>query len=299
MLLTQLEYFVAVARERHFGRAAAVSFVSASALSESIRKLETELGVPLVRRGRAYEGLTPEGEAVLVWAQRMLADHRALRDEVGVAAGRLNATVRLGVIPSGVAIATELVTELSRAHPLVRARITTGMTSEQIVAGLRRFELDAGLIHPSASTEGDLLVTHVRHERLVAVTAGGSVDPEPIEGAELVRLPLCLLQPGMRARRVIDDALAAHGLEARPRVEADSVEALLALARTGSWTAVVPISALPGGGESADLRVIELIRPEITLPLALARLAEEPRSPLSSALDKALDTLLQDTDRRT
>ncbi len=96
VLFTQLEYFVAVAREEHFGRAAAASFVSASAPSESIRKLETERGVPLVRRGRSFQGLTPEGEAVLVWARRMIADHRALKDVVSTAAGRLNGVVRVG-----------------------------------------------------------------------------------------------------------------------------------------------------------------------------------------------------------
>ncbi len=60
MLLRQLEYFVALAQERHFARAAAACFVSQPALSESIRKLEQELKVPLVRRGQKFEGLTPK-----------------------------------------------------------------------------------------------------------------------------------------------------------------------------------------------------------------------------------------------
>ena len=64
MFPRQLEYLVALDRERHFGRAAAACHVSQPALSEAIRSLERELGVPLVVRGRRFEGLTPEGERV-------------------------------------------------------------------------------------------------------------------------------------------------------------------------------------------------------------------------------------------
>src|SRR6478735_3425407 len=118
MQLTQLEYFVAVAREQHFGRAAASCFVSPSALSEAIRKLEIELGVPLVRRGRVFEGLTPEGGRALVWARRALAADRALRDELAAAQEKLSSEVRFGVIPSAVNRAATLLTALTSRHPL-------------------------------------------------------------------------------------------------------------------------------------------------------------------------------------
>src|ERR1700735_201182 len=82
MLFRQLEYFVALAQERHFARAASLCYVSQPALSEAIRKLESELNVPLVRRGRKFEGLTPEGERLVPWARRILADRDALMQEV-------------------------------------------------------------------------------------------------------------------------------------------------------------------------------------------------------------------------
>ncbi|MFJ8958540.1 LysR family transcriptional regulator [Lentzea sp. NPDC102401] len=82
MLLRQLEYLVALARERHFGRAAEACHVSQPSLSAAISKLERELGVPIVSRGRRFESLTPEGERVLLWAHRMLADRDALRQDL-------------------------------------------------------------------------------------------------------------------------------------------------------------------------------------------------------------------------
>jgi DNA-binding transcriptional LysR family regulator len=82
MLFRQLEYFVALAREQHFARAATACYVSQPALSEAIRKLEHELDVPLVRRGRTFRGLTPEGERLVLWARRIIADRDALKQEV-------------------------------------------------------------------------------------------------------------------------------------------------------------------------------------------------------------------------
>lgn len=82
MLFRQLEYFVAVASERHFARAAEKCFVSQPALSAAIAKLERELNVTLINRGRSFEGLTPEGERLVVWARRILAEHDAFKAEV-------------------------------------------------------------------------------------------------------------------------------------------------------------------------------------------------------------------------
>jgi DNA-binding transcriptional LysR family regulator len=79
VLFRQLEYFVAVARERHFARAAEACYVWQPALSASIAKLERELNVTLINRGHNYEGLTVEGERLVVWAKRILAEQEAFK----------------------------------------------------------------------------------------------------------------------------------------------------------------------------------------------------------------------------
>ena len=88
MFIRQLEYLAALDRERHFGRAAAACHAAQPTLSAGIRSLERELGVPLVRRGREFEALTPEGELILGWAQRALADLESLQQEAQPAARR-------------------------------------------------------------------------------------------------------------------------------------------------------------------------------------------------------------------
>ena len=79
MLFRQLEYLVAVARARHFARAAEAYYVWQPALTESIAKLERELNVTLINRGHNYEGLTPEGERLVVWAQRISPNKKRSR----------------------------------------------------------------------------------------------------------------------------------------------------------------------------------------------------------------------------
>ena len=85
MLFRQLEYFVAVASEQHFARAAEACYVSQPALSASIAKLERELNVTLINRGHKYQGLTAEGERLVVWAKRILAEQEAFKAEAAAA----------------------------------------------------------------------------------------------------------------------------------------------------------------------------------------------------------------------
>ena len=284
MLLTQLEYFVALARERHFGRVAAACHVTQSALSEAIRKLETELGTPLIQRRRSFEGLTPEGERVLVWARKIVDDHRALVDEVSGASAGLSGEIRLGVIPSATTVAADLLGVLGSAHPDLRARCVTSLSSEQIIDRIHRFELDAGLIHPSVAERDSVLLTPVGDERLVVVGSADVLAGEgPILAAELAELPLCLLDVSMRGRQVLDRQLERHGVRLTPRIVTDSVESLLALARTGRWATVVPASAV-GGLVHPRLRIRELIEPEVTLSIVLAVRAEDPQPPATRAI---------------
>lgn len=103
--------------ERHFARAAAACYVSQPALSEAIRKLESELNVPLVRRGQKFEGLTPEGERLVPWARRILADREALTQEVTALRAGLTGELRLGVVPAASTTVALLTDPFCAAHP--------------------------------------------------------------------------------------------------------------------------------------------------------------------------------------
>ena len=78
-MIDKLEYLLALAQEKHFGRAAAASGVSQPTLSAGIKQLEEALGVMLVQRGSRFLGFTAEGERTLDWARRIVGDARAMR----------------------------------------------------------------------------------------------------------------------------------------------------------------------------------------------------------------------------
>ncbi|WP_304997044.1 LysR family transcriptional regulator [Cryobacterium sp. TMT1-66-1] len=118
MLFRQLEYFVAVARERHFAHAAAACHVSQPALSAGISKLEQELNVSLINRGHAFEGLTPEGELVVMWAKRIVAERDTLKAEVHALKSGVTGVLRLGVVPSASTTVALPVAAFCAAHPL-------------------------------------------------------------------------------------------------------------------------------------------------------------------------------------
>ena len=99
-MIDKLEMFIALANERHFGRAAEAVGVTQPSLSGAIRQLEDQLGVQLVYRGSRFQGLTPEGQRVLDWARRIVGDMRALKDEMRSVHAGLSGNLRIGVIPT-------------------------------------------------------------------------------------------------------------------------------------------------------------------------------------------------------
>ncbi|TSD98112.1 LysR family transcriptional regulator [Skermania sp. ID1734] len=286
MLFRQLEYFVALARERHFARAASACYVSQPALSEAIRKLEQELKVPLVRRGRTFEGLTPEGERLVLWARRILADHDALKQEVTALQTGLTGDLRLGVIPAAAGTVALLTDPFCAEHPLVRVQLEASMRSADIIDRIRRFELDAGIIYPDRQDTGDLAITHLYEEQHVLVASSELLGGQSstISWPDALELPMCLLAHGMRGRQLIDDALAGRDLVVTPQLETDSVVALLAHVSTGRWATIIPQTWLQTLRPPAGTRVRRLDSPSITARVVLVTAAAQPGSVLTRAL---------------
>ena len=100
MQMRHLRYFVALADERHFGRAAASCHVSQSTLSAALRLLEEEIGAPLVERDKRFKGLTAEGVALVDWARRILAERRRLDQEIAALHDGLSGELKLGAVPA-------------------------------------------------------------------------------------------------------------------------------------------------------------------------------------------------------
>lgn len=280
MLFRQLEYFVAVAREKHFARAAEACFVSQPALSIAIAKLERELNVTLINRGHTYEGLTPEGERLVVWAKRILAEHDAFKAEVAVMQSGITGTLRLGTGPT-VSTTTGLpVAAFCAMHPLARVKVCSRLSSAELVRQLRDFELDAAIAHFGPDDREGLELLPLYEEQYVLLVSGEHLVPAKptITWAEAAQLPLALLTPDMRFRQFIDDAFESCGAVATPQVETDSVASLCAHVATGAWASVVPhtwLNAMPMAGGT---RAVRLVEPDARAQISVAIHAATPGS---------------------
>ncbi|MFE1856807.1 LysR family transcriptional regulator [Streptomyces sp. NPDC059489] len=285
MLFRQLEYFVAVAREKHFARAADACYVSQPALSIAIAKLERELNVTLINRGRNFEGLTPEGERLVVWAKRIIAEHDAFKSEVAVMQSGVTGTLRLGTGPT-VSTTTGLpVAAFCAMHPLARVKVCSRLSSAELVRQLRDFELDAAIAHFGPDDREGLEMLPLYEEQYVLLVSGEQlVPPAPtITWAEAAQLPLALLTPDMRFRQFIDNAFESSGVTATPQVETDSVASLCTHVSTGAWASVVPhtwLSAMPVTGGT---RAVRLVEPNARAQISVAIHAATPGSVVARA----------------
>ncbi|GEL20915.1 LysR family transcriptional regulator [Pseudonocardia asaccharolytica DSM 44247 = NBRC 16224] len=289
MLIRQLEYLVALGREQHFGRAAAVCYVSQPALSAAIRKLENELDVTIVLRGRRFEGFTDEGRRVVGWAHRILAERDALLADLDRMRNGLRATVRIGAIPTAVP-ATPLMSSLfSTRYPLARVRIES-LSSREISRRLAEFELDAGVTYLDNDTPpGTRSVELYRERYRLLVPADDELARESVvEWAAAAALPHCALMSTMRNRRVLDANMAAAGATLVPVVETDTVGALYAHIATRRLASIVAHTWLHAFGvpEGMCVRPLAEVRPRPAVGLIVS-----DREPTSIVVDALVDAL--------
>src|SRR5580698_3269971 len=120
MIVRYLEYLAALARERHFARAASACNVTQPALSSGIKQLEESLGVLIVERRQRFVGFTAEGERVLKWAHRVLAGYSGLEQELSELREGLEGQIRLGAIPVSLPTVALLTAAFAALHPRTR-----------------------------------------------------------------------------------------------------------------------------------------------------------------------------------
>ncbi len=301
VLLRQLEYLVALARERHFARAAAACHVSQPSLSAAIRKLERELDVPLVRRGQRFAGLTPEGERVLLWAHRILADADALRQDLSKMREGLSGTLRMGAIPTALTAASLLTTPFCERYPHVRVLLTS-LSSREITRRLAEFEIDMAMTYLDDEEEfGEVHPLYEERYLLLTPSDGELAGRRVARWAEVAALPLCLLAPEMRNRRILDANFRQAGAVAVPAIETDTVSALFAHVATHRWSSVIAHAWLHMFGVPEGMRVVRLERAAREPRVGLVLAGTGPESVMARALlDLARDLDLREVfDRLT
>jgi DNA-binding transcriptional LysR family regulator len=293
---------MALARERHFGRAAESCGVTQPTLSAGIKQLEETLDVLLVQRGSRFIGFTPEGERTLDWARRIVGDTRAMREEIKALKQGLTGQLRIAAIPTTLAMVAELTTPYRARHPDVRFTILS-RTSIEILTLLENLEIDAGLTYLDNEPLGRVTTVPLYQERYQLLTASDAPlgNRETVTWAEVGQVPLCLLTPDMQNRRIIDALLRSAGGAPQPTLESNSMIVLFAHVRTGRWASVMPARLAETLGLTATIRAIPIVEPEAVHSIGLIVPAREPMTPLTAALTaeaRRLSETMQSPSRR-
>ncbi|WP_426515518.1 LysR family transcriptional regulator [Diaminobutyricibacter sp. McL0618] len=296
MLFRQLEYFVALAREQHFARAAAASYVSQPALSSAIHKLEQELNVTLIYRGHTFEGLTPEGERLVIWARRILAEHDAFKAEVQAVKSGLTGTLRLGAVPTASTTAALPIEAFAAVHPLASIRVQTRLSSDDLLRMIADFEIDAAIMAREPADSAGLESVALYEEEHVLVVPQELLPDRTttMSWTEAHSLPLVLLDRRMYSRRLIDRAFAERGVVIAPQVETDSVASLHALVRTGRWASIVPRSWFYTRAPAPNSEIIVMPEPVARVEMVVAIRAAEPGSLIARSFARTTAALRLD-----
>jgi DNA-binding transcriptional LysR family regulator len=294
MDLRHLEYFVAVAEEASFTRAATRLHVSQPGVSAQVRQLERELGEDLFDRSGRVIRLTGVGEAVLGYARSALAAAAGVRVAVDEISGLVRGSVRVGMVVACSAIdVPDLLAAFHRQHPNVDISLTEA-NSDQLIAALVAGELDLAYVALGPDTPPGIATRILVDEPMVAVV--GPDDPLARAGhldlAELGRRAVISLPPGTGVRALLDEACAAAGIRPRIALVASNLGIVAALAARGLGLAIVPASVAASG--PAGLCTLPIDGPELRGRIALAWRSDGPMSPTARALVRDARALVRD-----
>ena len=289
MQFHQLGYFVAVARARHFTRAAEETGTTQPNLSKQIRSLENALGTQLFVRGPSGVELTSAGEALLPHAERILIEvataERSVHEVTSLRRGR----VRVGATPSICeGLLPAALTAFHGQHPGIELEVSEG-SSGVLTRDLSEGRLDVALlIAPLRVAAPDLVSTPVLRERLVLASPADADVPDQLPIADLQGRPLVMFREGYDLRDVTRRACSDHGFSPTVAIEGGEMGGVLRFVEAGLGSAVVPAMVIPsrpalkastlGGtqGEPPLERTIAIVhRSQETLPLAVQSFVEE------------------------
>ena len=284
-MIAKLEMFIALAKERHFGRAAESLGLTQPTLSTGIKQLEEQLGVKLVFRGARYGGLTPECQRALVWARQIVGDARRFREEMRHSREGLSGHIRIAVIPTALTWAARLTSRFNEENPRVRFTILS-RTSVEILEMIENLDVDAGVSYLDNEPLGRVSTAPLYKETYSLIC--GPLDPlgerDKVEWRELAGVKLCLLTPDMQNRRIINKNFMDANIAPQAKVESNSTVALMAHVEEGGWATILPTHMAHFLVAGKNLRIIPLEPSDGGHAVGLVAPYREPHTPVLQAL---------------
>jgi LysR family transcriptional regulator, hydrogen peroxide-inducible genes activator len=297
MTLTELKYIVAVAREKHFGRAAEACFVSQPTLSVAVKKLEEELDVKLFERGTNEVSVTPLGEQIVHQAQQVIEQAQALREIAKRGKDPISGPLRLGIIYTiGPYLLPDLVRQAIERVPQMPLMLQENFTAK-LLEMLRTGELDCAIMAKPFPDTG-LAIAPLYDEPFVAAVPTGHAlaKRKSITAEELKQETMLLLGTGHCFRdhvlevcpeyaRFVSDSPHHEGI--RKSFEGSSLETIKYMVASGMGVTVVPCLSVPKDTQP-HIRYLKFSAPVPTRRVVLAWRRSFPRYEAIAALRNAI-----------
>lgn len=291
MFIRQLEYFVTLAKVKHFAKAAEICCITQPALSTAIRNLEAELGIPVMKRGRRYEGLTPEGERILQYADQILSSWKGMKQVAEITKNPNK--LRMGVIPTAMHVVALLTDSFLSANIDVREHVKT-MSMQKVIASLNQHEIDLGIGYVNEASVPGMKCLPIFRENFVLLARKDSevAKRTSMSWGEAARLPLCVLTNELRSRQQINAAFEQANAKPHIVLETNSPATLYNHVLSAGLYSIVPhclgvLRILPSLDE---VSLIELT-PATYDVVGLIALDKELTSPLIKAAWEYVESL--------
>lgn len=294
MDVKDLRLIIALSKHEHFARAADACNISQPAFSTRIRKLEDELGVPIVERGHRFGGFTHEGKIVLTWARRVIANCDGLIQDIDTARNVLSGDFTIGVVPTALPYVSVLISRFCEIHPLVQPTIIS-LTSNDIQRGLDDFSLHAAITYLDCEPLTGVQGIHLYNESYMFVASKQMLKENitDISWSEAAKHPLCLLTKDMQNRRIINGVFETIAVEPTIKVETNSFAVIMGHVATGKYASILPLLYLSSYGMLDDLNYVHLEEPEIYHSVGLVIADRDPVLPITKEFLKSTEAFLK------
>lgn len=273
-LLASMRYLVALNEHKHFSRAALSCSITQPALSNALKALEVDFGVTIIKRGRTYAGLTPEGERVLATAQRMLHEHKLLQQELSSQQDKPVGTLRMGAVPTAMPILARFAATLQARFKGI-SPVVLSLSSTQLETGLENLSIDLALGYTERmglqTAKLNAWPQYIEHYFLLRRAAQPHASAlqmgPPMDWRDAAALPLCLLTPEMHNRTIVDAAFITAGVSVRPVMETNSILTLALSVVAGNVCSVMPGALVGAVLGYRELEALPLVSPQVRTPI--------------------------------
>lgn len=284
VIVRKLEYLVALAKERHFARAAAVCHVSQPTLSAGIQQLETELGIQIVNRGRRFQGFTEAGEMVLAWARRTTTDAARLQERLAEQQGSFAGTLRIGVLGSAIPLMKTFTLPFQRRYPNVNLRVMIHNAFD-IHQAIEECSIDVGVTYLDKKSRhyGRSHALYAEEYELLIRRGTRFSGEAAVSWQAIKELPLCLLIPDSRIFGAEESEILNDALTKTPHIVTSAIWMVMDHVRTGKWASVLPRPVRMMIADDDELEAIPLPKTGDPPSVGIVLPKMEPRSPQAEA----------------